>query len=746
MAATFARRRGVSEDEIKLVDEEEEPEEGEGGDDQPITIVAKEAANASDLPSGIEEEKHNVPFPLSFKQRVRRLKSRRSRRLSWWITVLVLGILAILAVSVSLGLWSNLPKESCLDFEDVPEEEYEDFPYLYFPRTGEIDLCHKGDTKLSGRLGVHHALVDTRKVDLYDYSYSTVLKISRPSGDNYNCLRIEWTGTSSSDAPLLDCYKMEDSLWYGGYESYNQMWPINGEQRPMTPFLPHDYLKDNVSHPELFGPILHPIWVSSNGTGILVDAGVPLHVSIGSDDEICLQALPYELECIPHSSKETFLKYTVCVYENIQDMFSYFIKQIDRQTTPPDNTVLLDPIWSTWAEFKANINSDTLNTFYNNITSYGFNISQLEIDDGYSKEYGELSFDEAKFVKADILSLSQKVPLTVWVHPFVNPHADEFMKFLDSMSYFLPGGEEGNSVSLVKWWHEYGAVIDFLNDTIAGRHQERLETFRKEYNLTSFKFDAGEVTYLPDCIHVPSVDPFATFSSKYASFVANQSYASRAEVRVGYFTQKLPILVRILDRDSTWCSANGLRSVIPTVLSLGIAGYSFVLPDMIGGNGLATDISEELYVRWVQLNAFLPIMQFSVAPWHYSSDTITHVRSMTQLHREMVPLMLRETFLPIVKPLWLVSGDIEGESRDFWETYAKEEFVIGVGSERTLVAPVLEENPTIANRGGCETTETPRMVYFPKGIQWKREEIVYNGGTTSLLCVGLYETLYFRIV
>ena len=38
-------------------------------------------------------------------------------------------------------------------------------------------------------------------------------------------------------------------------------------------------------------------------------------------------------------------------------------------------------------------------------------------------------------------------------------------------------------------------------------------------------------------------------------------------------------------------------------------GYSFVLPDMIGGNGYNGDPSRELYIRWLQVNVFMPSMQ-----------------------------------------------------------------------------------------------------------------------------------------
>ena len=65
-------------------------------------------------------------------------------------------------------------------------------------------------------------------------------------------------------------------------------------------------------------------------------------------------------------------------------------------------------------------------------------------------------------------------------------------------------------------------------------------------------------------------------------------------------------------RFSTWSTGNGLRSVIPTLLTSGLLGYPFCLPDMIGGNayfGRKPDV--ELLVRWAQANALMPAMQVS---------------------------------------------------------------------------------------------------------------------------------------
>ena len=45
-----------------------------------------------------------------------------------------------------------------------------------------------------------------------------------------------------------------------------------------------------------------------------------------------------------------------------------------------------------------------------------------------------------------------------------------------------------------------------------------------------------------------------------------------------------------------------------------------MLPDMIGGNGYKGDPSRELYIRWLQVNVFMPSMQVQTSVHSASSS------------------------------------------------------------------------------------------------------------------------------
>ena len=564
-------------------------------------------------------------------------------------------------------------------------------------------------------------------MNLYTYTPDTVLNITRI---NENCLRIEWNGVSSVEYPLVDCFIMRndefvgDLEWFGAHELFAQTWPLHDVHMNATPFLPQDYLASSFSQfqsQESFGSVLHPLWLSSNGVGILVDQTTPLSVSIEQGEkrgDLCLHAVPYALECIPNSFEVTTLKYTVCIHDSIAETAKYFLgNHIPHPKAVPARETFAQPVWSTQGVFTTEINDSVLQNYLTSIKNYGFNISQLQIDDGYGGEggtYGNLS------MAIDTKALASKfdVALTAWVHPFINPNADIFEDRIDE-DYFLPGKSdiEGDSVSLVRWWHGHGAVVNILSERVAAAHHQALSQFMNDYDLTSLMFDAGEVTYLPKCVYTQNVDDPGAYTTAYAAFAGNFSevVSSRAQVRVGYFSQEHPLWVRMLDRNSSWGEDGGLKSIVTTALTFGIAGYPFVVADMFTRNafepGTAVELDPELYVRWLQLNTFLPSMQLSLSLFHdtfknYKDINITqHALELTRLHSSLaetfynLSLTAVQSGSPVIRPLWWLDSSQESVLVD-------DQFLIG---DDIMFAPILKKGLP-----AC------RCVYFPHNTQWTR--------------------------
>ena len=522
---------------------------------------------------------------------------------------------------------------------------------------------------------------------------------------------------------------MSGSHWYGGYEAYNQLWSINDDNRTMQPFLSNDTYEFH----DGFGSILHPVWLNSKGVLVFVDKDVPLHVSINSfgDNQLCLQSVPYALGCTPSASQNGHLSYTVCQFDHAVAALKHFLqnsKQVKNPTTIPEESVFKYPIWSMGA-FKTKPNEMLVCAFANEVVQRNFSVSQLEIDDGY----GNLTINPTKFhsiLPKHIVNLSQRnnFGITAWVHPFVNYDADFFKDIIQEESnHLLPGGSK-ETTAIVKWGGGHGALINFELPNTTAWYRDKLKDFVNSNGLTALRFDAGESEYLPDCLYFPDSTHPATFSQKYIEFAAGFDWSSRSDVRVGYFTQDKPIFVRMLDRNSTWGTDNGLHSVLTTALTMSMMGYNFIIPSMIGGNGMnaagdhttscdtvanctaearlegcTTDIDKELYVRWLQLSVFLPVMQFSIPPWVFddSSKLVEYTKNLINFHEvfadeHIIPAVSRtlSQMCPLIRPVWWLDP-LSDEAHN-----CTDEFLVG---DSILVAPILKKG------------SNQRDVYLPPG-------------------------------
>lgn len=152
---------------------------------------------------------------------------------------------------------------------------------------------------------------------------------------------------------------------------------------------------------------------------------------------------------------------------------------------------------------------------------------------------------------------------------------------------------------------------------------------KNETGLDSYKFDAGESTWMPQ---IPSITgDVETFPNSYTTEYVKTcaEFGDLIEVRSGYRSQNLPIFVRMIDKDTRWTFDNGLKTLVTTLLQMNMVGYSLVLPDMVGGNLYGNDtIDKELFIRWLQANVFMPSIQYSIVPWDFNDKEVsTHIGS-----------------------------------------------------------------------------------------------------------------------
>lgn len=229
-----------------------------------------------------------------------------------------------------------------------------------------------------------------------------------------------------------------------------------------------------------------------------------------------------------------------------------------------------DPIWSTWARYKAFINESVVLQFAKEIRDNNFKDSQLEIDDFWEPCYGALTFDTNKFpnIKQTTDALkAQGFRVTVWIHPFINIGCEPWFSEAKANGYFVKTHDESTQT---RWWttNLEAGHIDFTNPAAKEWFSNRVRKLLTDSGVDSVKFDAGETSWWPSNpkLNGPSNLHPTLLTSSYMRAVSE--FGNMIEVRTGQGTQDLPIFVRMLDKDSEWTMRHGLPTLITTMLQV----------------------------------------------------------------------------------------------------------------------------------------------------------------------------------
>jgi len=175
------------------------------------------------------------------------------------------------------------------------------------------------------------------------------------------------------------------------------------------------------------------------------------------------------------------------------------------------------------------------------------------------------------------------------------------------------------------------------------------------------------------------------------------------------------------DQETNWSTLDGLPTVVPAMLNLGLAAQPYVTHDIAGFARGTGPSDEELYMRWTELGAFTPVMRTHEGAnkegnwsWEKSPATTAHFRRFSLVHCALRPLFMalsdeaQQTSVPILRHMML-------EFPDDPQTYSiSDQYMIG---DQYLVAPVLAQGATT------------RSVYFPAGT-W------YNAWTGQAIAGG----------
>lgn len=470
--------------------------------------------------------------------------------------------------------------------------------------------------------------------------------------------------------------------WYGGAVVKAHNWPLESANLKIDPF---DANSNQVS----------PIWYCSSGAGILADTYGTMGYSFNNPVKGIFEV---------YLKGANRLDLEIVAGKNIRDAFYMLSGIVGKPSVVPPKDFFAYPQFNTWIEFATSVNQEGIISYVQEIRKNNFPASLFIIDDKWTTTYGDPVFDIKKFPDPEkmITFLHQnKFRIALWLTPFIEEKSDNF-KYASEHHYLIMN-PDNKTVYQAKWWNGTAAIVDLSNPEAYEWLLGMLKDLKKKFGVDGFKLDAGDAEYLRK--------PFSSYgkitANEYADLFASLGTHFEAnELRVSWRTQSMGLIQRLRDKAPSWAETDGIQSLVPHALDASLLGYSFVCPDMIGGGldggfkAKGYKLDEELFVRWAEASALMPMMQYSLAPWKLSPASISICRKYSELHVSLGDYIYelanesKTDGSPIVRPLFF---EFPGDEKSYG---VKDEFMLG---DRLLVAPVLQKGAV------------SRDVYLPEG-------------------------------
>ncbi|XP_053210554.1 myogenesis-regulating glycosidase-like [Panonychus citri] len=585
-----------------------------------------------------------------------------------------------------------------------------------------------------------------------DWEYRAHLTIDhQPKESDINCYRVSWESYSHTAAPLKDCINLGDGSWFGMGETFSTPWPLNGWTHNATAFVTN-HSKGKFSP---LGQVIKRYWFSSKGISVSVPLHIPLFFSFNStstnglpDRQLCLEA---RTNTYPYDYTKGFrpnLEYTICTGSNVNDLHTHvsrtWLAKTRNQTALvagdqqqvsiiPQSIFLEKPIWNIDKKVMTILNHEKMENYSTKIVDFGIEPGFLLIDMKWEKFIGDLRIDSTQFPepsKEFTILKRRGFKILLSVSPFIELSSPLFTEAFTENRVFT---HQHLKTPLITRCDPEStrlcAVINLINSTTRGWFENRL-TNLTDYSIHGLLFKGIQVSrmphfYIPDSSRSINPDMYQI----YYKSVARSSY-NLFGMDSSAGTKGIPGFIRIAPLESSWRS---LRTIIPTVLSIGLVGFPIINPGSVGGDIPILNTNEttdELYIRWFELATFLPVLQLSNAP----RGDITILKLVKKFinirEHQLLPVMKNcmEDHLtkgwPIVRPIWWLDSQSP-------ETYTiNDQFSIG---NDILVAPILDMG------------KTTRDIYLPSG--WWKDEIlgqtIRGGKWMRNYSVELYKIAYF---
>ena len=496
--------------------------------------------------------------------------------------------------------------------------------------------------------------------------------------------------------------------------------------------------------------LLEHLFLNSDGFALMLDSSAPLFLRRDpnfGDPLLCISvnnSYPYSSSPKETAAYRGDLKFRLFAGKSAKAVYGIVANQLGLIPkpvgVPASERFFRSPIWTTWNVFSDGGGSNDQKNAFNQenvlkyaeelVTRYGFpNDSTLELHRRWERTYGDLAFDGARF--PDPRGMIRKLhsaghQVTLWSYPNIHTDSPEYPKavefFVKEMNSTFSSSSSSSakfrsstskpSPLVINYSDGAGSYVDFSNQAAAEWFVDRLKRFAEFTGVDGFHLNEAVLYDYrgplgvadPEVARAPSLltKCYANIAYQLGGGNGGGDHRDHHNDHEGlvvvtdsaFKNQYLPNFVALNAKAGDWSYANGLRSLIPAVLSLSLAGYSFIVPSIIGGgySGVLEPPPEELYIRWAQATALMTAMKFGLPPWTYSNPRVVQItRELVDLHRRHSDLLVELAWrrvregAPIIRPLWWAAPDDPAAYK------VDDQFMVG---DDLLVAPVLVQGAT----------------------------------------------------
>lgn len=476
--------------------------------------------------------------------------------------------------------------------------------------------------------------------------------------DDIRCYNVHWMSLAPEIAPT-DCFDLaaDGGHWYGGGQTADSAWPFEKGKHQLFPFITGKISEHN------WGNVMKRYFLNSKGAAINVDSKVPLYTTLQDSEDgkksFCLQAKYDHFAYVNHITPLPHLNYSICTGSNVTKLhYAMSEKNLWDGLKEADiniiNFLLSEPVWQISTLSKNELTDEAVLNYTDEVSDVGFlKLGHVLIDEFWQDQIGDFTLDQERFpmLKEIVTVLHRRgFRVVLTIQPFISTESVNFAECVKNGLLISERSSDKRIPALTRYKSLLSAgVLDITSNKTLPWLLARLKKIQELTEVDAFYLDFGISYNMP---HYYQCEKPLTNPDMFKTLFINSLHNELSIFGVSSAVEipRPPTFVSLPQFRSTW---DDLQIVIPTVLTYGVIGYPFLIPGAVGGDifvppiydtyaNRSSDVDlnlpdKELYIRWLQMATFLPVMRFTHLPSKYSEGKVLEIaKILTEIRKNTV--------------------------------------------------------------------------------------------------------------